>query len=207
MGLHQRLFAATYDLQMAAVERAGLHERRSALLSAAAGRVLEIGAGTGRNVALYPPAVTHLVLAEPSEPMAARLRARVRRERPEAQVVVAAAESLPVPEGTFDAVVATLVLCTVRDPALALAEIHRALRPGGRLLFLEHVRSLDPGLARWQDRLAPAQRFFGCGCNLNRPTPDLIDASPLTLERVERGRLPRAPAVLRPLAVGVARAA
>jgi SAM-dependent methyltransferase len=122
------------------------------------------------------------------------------------EVVEAGAEGLPFPDDRFDTAVATLVLCTVPDPSAALAELARVLRPGGRFLFLEHVRSTDPRLARWQDRLERPWELFGAGCHCNRDTPATIGASPLELEGVERGSIPRAVPLVRPMVVGTARA-
>lgn len=200
-----RFFAAIYDRMLAASEEAGLRERRRELLTRAAGRTLELGAGTGINVELYPAAVTELILTEPFGPMARRLRERVAGSGRNAEVVVAAAEDLPVADASVDTVVVTLALCTVADPDGVLAEVARVLRPGGRLLFLEHVRSENPRTARWQDRLERPWQFAGHGCHPNRDTVATIEASPLELERLERGRVPKAAAIVEPLAVGVAR--
>jgi SAM-dependent methyltransferase len=202
-----RFFAASYDRMLAASEEAGLGERRRTLLAEAEGRTLEIGAGTGVNLAHYPESVRELVLVEPFEPMARRLRERLAESGREGEVVVAPAERLPVPDASVDTVVTTLVLCTVERPEAALAEAHRVLRPGGRLLFLEHVRAADERLARWQDRLERPWRFVGHGCHPNRDTVGTVRASPLELERVEHGRVPKAAAIVRPLAQGVARRA
>ncbi len=202
-----RLFAAIYNRSLAATEEAGLRARRRDLLSGATGRTLEIGAGTGLNVEHYPAAVTELVLSEPFGPMARRLRERLSGpERPAAptEVVEAPAERLPFPDAHFDTVVATLVLCTVPDPGATLAEATRVLRPGGRLLFLEHVRSGDPRLARSQDRFERPWAFVGHGCHPNRDTVAAIAASPLELGPVEHGTVPKAPPIVRPLAVGSA---
>src|SRR5438270_9819744 len=179
MSLYGRIFAAVYDRAMAGTEKAGLGDRRHELLASANGRVIEIGAGTGVNLAHYPDAVTELVLTEPEEPMARRLEAKANLSGRAATVVRAPAESLPFPDDSFDTAVCTLVLCTVRDPERTLAELQRVLKPGGTLLFLEHVRSDDPGLAGWQDRVAPLWRRLGHGCNPNRPTHDLIRDSGL----------------------------
>jgi len=202
-----RAFAAGYERILSASERAGLRERRRRLLSEATGRTLEIGAGTGLNHDLYPQAVTELVLTEPFGPMAAQLRAKVAGLGRPVEVVEAPAERLPFPEADFDTAVCTLVLCTVDDPVQALREVHRVLRPGGRLLFLEHVRSEDPALARWQDRLHGPWRFFGHGCHANRDTLAVLEASPLEVEEVERGAVPKSPPIVRPMLVGSARAA
>jgi ubiquinone/menaquinone biosynthesis C-methylase UbiE len=201
-----RLFALGYDRFMAASERAGLRARRRALLARADGATLEIGAGTGLNLGLYPPALSELVLTEPSPHMAARLRAKL-GAGPGIRVVEATAERLPFETDRFDTVVATLVLCTVPDPAATLREIARVLRPEGRLLFLEHVRAPEPRLARWQDRLERPWRVFGAGCHCNRDTAARIEASALRIEDLDRGEIPRAVPIVRPLIVGAARPA
>lgn len=199
-----RLFAAIYDRSLAATEEAGLGDRRAALLAGASGRTLEIGAGTGANLARYPDAVTELILTEPFEPMARRLRERVAAAGREATVVVAPAERLPVEDGSIDTVVVTLVLCTVGDLAATLNEIDRVLKPGGRMLLIEHVRSDDPRVARKQDRLERPWRFVAHGCHPNRDTVAAIEASPLRLAELERGRMPKSPEFVKPLVQGVA---
>ena len=168
MSLYGRFFAAMYDRLMAGTEDAGLRERRHELLATASGRVVEIGAGTGANLDHYTDAVSEIVLTEPEEPMAKRLEEEAASPAGGGRsvtVVRAPAESLPFPDDSFDTAVCTLVLCTVRDPERAIAEIERVLKPGGRLLFLEHVRSDDPSLAKWQDRLTPLWRRCGHGCH------------------------------------------
>jgi ubiquinone/menaquinone biosynthesis C-methylase UbiE len=202
MSLYGRIFAAMYDRMMAGTEEAGLGDRRRELLASADGRTIEIGAGTGVNLAYYPDAVTDLVLTEPEEPMAKRLETKAATQARPATVVRAPAESLPFPDNSFDTAVCTLVLCTVRDPERTLSELDRVLKPGGQLLFLEHVRSDDPQLAKWQDRIAPFWRRFGHGCNCNRPTPELIRGSRLEVMEMEEDRLPKAPPIVRPLRVG-----
>jgi ubiquinone/menaquinone biosynthesis C-methylase UbiE len=201
-----RIFAWGYDWFLSGTEKAGLRDARRELLSQATGRCLEIGAGTGLNLDLYPPAVTELVLTEPSPHMAARLRAKPQAGRA-AEIVEAPAERLPFDDDRFDTAVATLVLCTVPDPAAALREIVRVLRPGGRLLFLEHVRAPDARLARWQDRLERPWQVFGAGCHCNRDTATAIEASGLRTERLERGEIPRAVPLVRPMIAGSARLA
>ena len=199
-----RFFAATYDRMLAETEEAGMRERRRELLAEASDRTLELGAGTGLNLEHYPEAVTELVMTEPFEPMARQLRQRVAESGRDAEVVIAGAERLPFDDGSFDTVVATLVLCTVDNVPAALAEIDRVLRPGGRLLFCEHVRSTEPSRARWQDRLERPWRFVGHGCRPNRDTVAAIASSSLSLERVERGTLRKSAPIVRPLATGSA---
>lgn len=199
-----RLFAALYDRSLKSTEEAGLREMRRQLLAGAGETVVEIGAGTGVNIDLYPESVAALTLVEPDPHMAKRLRAHLDASPRAAEVVAAPAERLPFADASFDTAVATLVLCTVPDPPAALAELARVLRPGGRLLFIEHVRSPDPGLARWQDRLEGPWRFLGDGCHCNRDTMATLAASPFELGAVERGRMPKAPPIVRPLARGEA---
>jgi ubiquinone/menaquinone biosynthesis C-methylase UbiE len=203
MSIGGGLFAAVYDRFTAGAEAAGLSKRREELLADARGRVLEIGAGTGANLAFYPDAVT-LTLAEPERPMAKRLERRVASQARPASIVEAPAERLPFPDASFDTVVVTLVLCTVTDPARALAEIRRVLAPGGRLLFLEHVRSDDARIARWQDRLNGVNRIIAHGCNCNRATLDAIRAAGFTIVELTQGEFPKAPPFVRPLALGAA---
>jgi ubiquinone/menaquinone biosynthesis C-methylase UbiE len=166
--------------------------------------VLEIGAGTGLNLDHYPPEVTDLVLTEPSPHMAERLRRRTGTVSRPVEVIEAPAERLPLPDRSFDTAVATLVLCTVDDAAATLREIARLLRPGGRLLFIEHVRSRHPGLSRWQDRLERPWGFMAAGCHPNRDTLATLTASPLEVEEVEHGRMNKAPPIARPLLQGSA---
>jgi ubiquinone/menaquinone biosynthesis C-methylase UbiE len=196
--------AALYDRMTAANERAGLADRRAELLAGARGATLELGAGTGLNLPHYPDAVTELVLTEPDRHMARRLRARVAKAGRQAEIVDAPAERLPFEDARFDTAVVTLVLCTVRDPARALDEIARVLKPGGRLLFLEHVRAHGPGLARWQDRLERPWGWVAGGCHPNRDTIAALEASPLNVESVQRGEMPKAPPLVKPLVAGAA---
>lgn len=189
-------------------ERAGMAALREQLLSTADGRVLELGAGTGLNVAHYPQAVRELVLSEPEPGMAARLRRRADSSDSATEVVEADAEDLPFEAGSFDTVVGTLVLCTVRDPAKALLEVRRVLREGGRLLFIEHVRAPQgTALARWQDRLERPWRGFAAGCRCNQDTLDLFERLPLRLVRTEHARWRGMPAIVRPIVLGEAVAA
>lgn len=202
-----RLIAAGYDWFMSQTEEAGLRETRRRLLAEASGRCLEIGAGTGLNLELWPESVDELIVTEPDRHMAAKLRQKVARVSRRVEVLEAAGEQLPFPDQSFDTVAGTLVFCTVPDPSAVLREVDRVLRRGGRLLFLEHVRADDPGLARWQDRLERPWCYFGNGCHCNRDTLATIEASPLTVEQVEPGRMPKAPPIVRPMLSGTARAA
>lgn len=198
-----RAFAAIYDRSLKAVEQGGLREMRREVLSRAEGRTIDLGAGTGVNFDLFPEAVSELVMVEPGPHMIKQLRAKV-GDRAGLEVVQASAQELPFADDSLDTAVFTLVLCTVPDPAAALRETGRVLKPGGKLLFIEHVRAEGTSLARWQDRVEKPWRFFADGCHCNRDTVAMIEASPLRLERVERGRLSKAPPIIRPLAFGSA---
>jgi ubiquinone/menaquinone biosynthesis C-methylase UbiE len=197
-----RAFALGYDFFFARSERGGLRELRRGALAEASGRTLEIGAGTGLNHDLYPAAVTELVLTEPFAPMASQLRDKAAGLDRPVEVVEAPAEALPFPDASFDTVALTLVLCTVPDPDAALGEIARVLKPGGSFLFLEHVRARSPGLARWQDRLHGPWHAFGHGCHCNRDTAAAIERSPLRIERIERGEIPKMPPLVKPMLRG-----
>jgi ubiquinone/menaquinone biosynthesis C-methylase UbiE len=204
MSLWGRMFAAGYDTFQATIERNFMGQLRDDLLSGATGRVVEIGSGTGVNLEHYPRSIDELVCTEPEEPMAKRLRRKAGASGLNVSVVHAPAEELPFEDDSFDTAVATLVLCTVEDPARSLRELARVLRPGGRLIFIEHVRAQEAGLAKWQDRLHPLWVRFGHGCHCNRPTLETIEASPLRVETHRRGRIPKAPPIVRPLLTGVA---
>ena len=199
------LFARGYDRMVKGTEDAGLRDKRRRLLDRARGRTLEVGAGTGANLELYPEAVTELVLTEPDEHMRAQLERKVGAHERRPEVVGAGAERLPFPDASFDTAVATLVLCTIPAPRAALREISRVLKPDGRLLFIEHVRSEDAGTARWQDRLERPWGWIGRGCHPNRDTVALIEESALQIGELQRGKLPKAPPIVRPLVVGEAR--
>ncbi len=204
LGVHRRVFAALYDRILAGSEEAGLRELRAAHLAGARGRTLELGAGTGLNLPHWPEAVDELVLTEPDELMARRLDAKLDSHGRSGRAILCGAEELPFEDGSFDTVVATLVFCTVAEPHRALAEVRRVLRPEGRFLFLEHVRAQSPGLARWQDRLNPLQRWLGLGCECNRPTADWIEAAGFHLVEVENRDFPGAYPLVRPLVHGAA---
>lgn len=199
-----RLAARLYDrFLMGAPQQAGLQEMRVRALAPARGEVLEVGAGTGLNLSAYPrEGITRLVCTEPSHAMARQIAARAGEAPVAPEVVEAPATRLPFPDSSFDTVTGTLVFCEIPDQAAALAEIARVLRPGGSFCFLEHVRSEEPGLARRQDRWAPAWRALSGGCNCNRATLGAIEASPLGVEEVEAARFPKAPSIVRPVIIG-----
>jgi ubiquinone/menaquinone biosynthesis C-methylase UbiE len=202
-----RVFARFYDRALKATEENGLGAMRGELLAGARGRVIEIGAGTGVNLELYGDGVEDLTLVEPDAHMGAKLRKRLadRHGNPlPAQLVAAPAEALPFADDTFDTAVATLVLCTIPDPVAAIDEVSRVLRPGGQLLFIEHVRAEDASSARWQDRLEKPWRFLADGCHCNRDTEASLRASAFQVDQLEEGKLPKAISIVRPLIRGSA---
>jgi ubiquinone/menaquinone biosynthesis C-methylase UbiE len=189
---------ALYDLALALGERRGMRALRGAVLARAIGSTLEIGAGTGLNVAHYPDAVTELALTEPDAEMARRLR---RRAGATAVVVEADAAALPLAGASVDTVVSTLVLCTVPDPAATVAELRRVLRPGGSLLFIEHVRAGTPRAARAQRRWARPWAAVAGGCRCDRDTLAILGAH-VEITELARHRWRGMPAIVQPLIAG-----
>jgi ubiquinone/menaquinone biosynthesis C-methylase UbiE len=198
------LFARAYDPFMQSAERASLARWRGELLGGLTGAVLEIGAGTGANLPFYPRGVARLVLAEPDPHMRARLAERAK----EREIVDAPAEALPFADRTFDAVVCTLVLCSVPDPGKVLAEARRVLVPGGALVYLEHVADEErPDRLVWQARVEPVWKWLAGGCHLTRRTSEIIRDAGFTIEREERESARKAMPLVRRMIRGVARKA
>lgn len=198
------LFATIYDPFMKRSERACLGAWRRELLSTLSGTVLEIGAGTGANLGFYPPSVDRLTLTDADEAMLKRLRRR--HDAARAEIVHAQADALPFGDETFDAVVSTLVLCSVPDAARALNEIKRVLRPGGAFVFLEHVAAeLGSRRLRWQRRVTPLWSRVAGNCHLTRETEAEIVHSGLTLESATKEDMRGALPVIGPTIRGVAR--
>jgi ubiquinone/menaquinone biosynthesis C-methylase UbiE len=177
------IFAALYDPIGASMERRWMGRRRRRLLAGARGAVLEIGGGTGANLAHYR-SVDRVTIAEPDPFMRKRIGPKLENARVPVEVSEAGAEALPFPDGSFDTVVSTFVLCTVPDQEAALDEVRRVLRPGGRLLFIEHVRAAG-SMARWQDRLEPLWRRLLGGCHPNRDTVAAIEDAGFEIETFE----------------------
>ncbi len=200
------LTSRLYDRLMGPAEEVCLRRWRREILAGLAGRVLEIGPGTGLNLPLYPPAVRQLMLAEPDRHMRARLEAKV----PDApvgavDVVDAVASTIPEDDAAFDAVVCTFVLCSVPDQTAALAEIRRVLRPGGTLAFLEHVAAEGPSSRlRWQRRVGPVWTVLSGGCHLTRRTGDAIAAAGFEVTRSASRRIRPAPSIIGPALRGLA---
>jgi ubiquinone/menaquinone biosynthesis C-methylase UbiE len=197
------LFARVFVL----IERAARTEtrpHRDETLAPARGRVIEVGAGHGENFARYPAAVTEVLAVEP-EPYLREKASQAAAAAPvPVRVVEGVAEALPAADGEFDTAVASLVLCSVPDQLVALAEMRRVLKPGGQLLFYEHVVSEQPRLRRVQRTLKPLWRRLGGGCTLDRDTTAAVAAAGFEIERLRRFDLPRGGPVA-PHVIGVAR--
>lgn len=193
MGFYSRCIFP-YVLELA-LKRPGMDRIRSNLLGGAAGHVLEIGFGTGRNLAHYPDAVTRVVGLEPNPGMRKWMMKRIAASDLPVDSVNERAESLPFDSGTFDTVVSTFTLCSVTDVTDVAREACRVLKPGGRFLFAEHGLSPDEKVRKWQHRLTPINRVFGDGCHLNRDIEALVAASGMRMEQVERYYMDQVPRV------------
>ena len=206
MSLNERLFAFYYPYLVGISERAGQAETRRRLLAGARGRTVEIGAGNGYNLPHYTAAVDELIITEPSPFMQDHLRARLEAGAPPVgswRLEQVGAERLPFDDASVDTVVGTYVHCTVPNPPAALAEIARVLRPGGRYLFMEHVRA-EGAYGRLQDVLDKPHVFIAAGCHPNRPTERWLADSPLHVESLVHEPMPRAPFTVRPTIRGSA---
>jgi ubiquinone/menaquinone biosynthesis C-methylase UbiE len=202
-----RMIAAMYDWAMRSTEEACLQEWRAGLVRELEGEVLEVGAGTGLNLPLYPSSVSRLVLSEPDPHMRAKLaeKAAVAGADRNIELSEATLEALPMTDESFDAVVATLVLCSVPRLDGALAEIYRVLRPGGSFLFLEHVAAENrPRRLRWQRRVEPVWKFLAGNCHLTRRTADSIVAAGFEIRDIKRESMRKAWPLVRPTIRGMA---
>lgn len=201
-----RFIAAVYDRLTQASETACLQQWRADLLRDLAGQVLEVGAGTGLNIPYYPRALSRLVLSEPDPHMRRKLSRKARAQHwDQAEILDASLEDLPLPDDAFDAVVGTLVLCSVPRLDHALAEIHRVLKPGGRFVFLEHVAAEDrPRRLKWQDRVEPFWKRLAGNCHLTRRTGDAIRAAGFAIVDIKRESMRKAWPLVRPTIRGVA---
>lgn len=186
----------------------GIEEQRRVALAEASGSVLEIGFGFGASIPFYPAGpggVTLLTGLEPSAGMLRRARSAVGAAPFPVAVVRASAEKMPLGDRSFDTVVSNWTLCTIPDPARALREVGRVLKPGGKFLFVEHGLAEDPRVAKWQARLTPLQRLLTGGCRLDVPVDRLLEESGLVVERLERYRGEPGPKIITQMYRGAAR--
>jgi ubiquinone/menaquinone biosynthesis C-methylase UbiE len=199
------LFAQVYERGLQRAEQTYLADWRRALLAGLDGDVLEIGAGTGLNLPHYPAAVRRLVLAEPDPSMRKKLERRLRAHGRAAEVLPCTADSIPLPDASFDAVVTTLVLCMVPRQSDALSELRRVLKPGGKLVFLEHVAAVDnPRLMQWQERIEPVWKRVVAHCHLTRDTERAIWHAGFRIVSCERDRMKNTFPLVEPTIRGVA---
>lgn len=162
---------------------------RARALSAATGRVLEIGIGAGANLPFYGERVHELVGLEPSPQLGAMARRAAGRLALLVTVMAASAETIPLDDASIDTVVMTWTLCSIPAPIAALHEMRRVLKPGGRLLFVEHGLAADPRVQKWQNRLTPCWKHLAGGCHLNRAIGPLIEQGGFQIERLATGYL------------------
>jgi len=205
--LTERFIAAAHDFITAGAEREVFGPRREELLADARGRVLDVGAGTGPNLAYLPwrSQALEVVLLDPSPGMLERARRRAAQLGVNIQLVDRPAEQMPFEDESFDTIVFALTLCTIGDPASALREARRVLRQNGRLLVYEHVRAHEADLARWQDRFDPVWKAINNGCHVNRGTRAVIESAGFEFVRADEFRERKIPlAIVQPYLVGVA---
>lgn len=187
MGLYEkRLFPKLLNLAMKAPALTALRER---LVPLAEGKVLEVGIGSGLNLPYYAPSVRVTGL-DPSLELQAYAREVAGSVGLDVEFLSVSGEEIPVADNTFDSVVMTWTLCTIPDPDIALGEIRRVLKPGGKVIFAEHGEAPDAHIRRWQRRLNPMWRVIGAGCNLNRRIEPLYLGSGFVFKDIERGYLP-----------------
>lgn len=182
--IESEIYAArNYDRGMWLLERTKLSNLRRRVVESVSGEILELGAGTGANSPLYSPGVRVTAIdLRPAHLLAATKKARSAGHRSEFTVACADAQQLPFPDNTFDSVLGTLVFCSISDPATALAEVHRVLKPGGQLILLEHVRGQTPITRRLTDWLHPVWFAVNGVCHLNRETAETVAAAGFNID-------------------------
>jgi ubiquinone/menaquinone biosynthesis C-methylase UbiE len=203
MGIYcERILPVLID---AAMRQKTLGPYRQRVVGSAAGRVLEVGVGSGRNLPFYLQAAEEVIALDPSPKLLSMARAASAGASVRVRFLAGSAEEIPLPSKSVDTVLTTWTLCTIPDAVRALGEMRRVLKPGGRLLFVEHGQSPDRSVRRWQDRLTPVWRRIGGGCHLNRPIGALIVGSGFHLDRLETAYM-RGPSPMTYMYEGAARA-
>jgi ubiquinone/menaquinone biosynthesis C-methylase UbiE len=202
MKILDTVFAKAYDRFTAPMEKRGLGAQRAQLLGGLSGEVLEVGSGTGVNLAHYPDSI-HLTMTEPLPQMVEQLRSRVERERPGTRIIAAPAEQLPFDDDSFDVVVTTLVLCSVDDLDAAVREMRRVLRDGGQLVVIEHVRAEGRALTI-QRAWEPVQKVVGRNCHMTRDIRAALQRGGFETGAVAGRGMPGAPSAVFPAIIGIA---
>jgi len=191
MGFYARvIFPWACDLIMSAPH---LAEARREFLAEVTGEVLEIGFGTGLNLPHYPEHVRKITAIDVNPGMHARAEKRIRASTIAVEHRVINGERLPMPNDSFDSVVSTWTLCSIKNVSRALREIRRVLKPGGRFFFMEHGLSDDPAVQRWQHLLNPLEKLIADGCHLNRNIPELIERQGLRIVKLDRFYMDKTP--------------
>ena len=202
MGLYaDHILPALVDLSM---RNKLLRPYRERVTASAEGRVLDIGVGSGLNLPLYGPRAEEVLGLEPSQPLLERAGKKAELAQASVRLIGGSAEAIPLDDNSIDTVVMTWTGCSIPDIRCGLAEMRRVLRPGGRLLFVEHGRSPDVRVQLWQDRLTPLWRRMAGGCHLNRKMDDLVQQGGFAIEHLDTGYL-RGPKIMTFIYEGVAR--
>jgi len=160
---------------------------RNRVVSSATGRVLEVGIGSGLNLPFYGNAVAEIIGIEPLPKLVDMANAAARKSQIPLRLIEGTAEAIPIDDRSIDAVVTTWTMCSIPEIQSALLEMRRILRPGGRLLFVEHGRAPELGVRWWQDHLTPAWKHLSGGCHLNRAIEELIENAAFRIERLDKG--------------------
>lgn len=184
MGIYEeRVLPRIIDLVLGG---APFTELRRRVVAGLEGEVLEVGFGSGRNVALYPPEIKRVQAVDPA--LAGRKIAakRLADSKVPVEYIGLDGQNLPLDDDVIDHVLVTWTLCTIPDVDAALSEMRRVLRPGGKIHFVEHGLAPQPQVARWQDRLTPLQRRLGGGCHLNRPIEQMIEEAGFRIEEIDK---------------------
>lgn len=163
---------------------------RDRVVGAAEGRALEVGAGSGLNLPFYWPGAQEILALEPAPKLVAMARRAPNAAGIPISFLEASAEAIPLDNRSIDTVVTTWTLCTIPNAASALAEMRRVLKPGGRLLFVEHGLAPDEGVRRWQNRITPLWRRISGGCHVNRPIKTMVETAGFRIDRIETGYIP-----------------
>jgi ubiquinone/menaquinone biosynthesis C-methylase UbiE len=180
----ERILPWLIDLAM---RNARLAAYRGRVVPAASGRVLEVGIGSGLNLPFYGTSVSEIVGIEPSPKLLKMTRRVAGRTSTPIRLIEGTAEAIPIDDQAIDTVVTTWTMCSILSIELALQEMRRVLKPGGRLLFVEHGRAPEPDVRWWQDHLTPVWKRFSGGCHLNRPIPELIQHAGYRIEHLDTG--------------------